>query len=392
LAVTAQPGRKLTEGALPPLASVKAEQAEVRGATTIPSVDRRPYTVKIEKGELVVTEKGDRRRYPEKREGTADRRQEPRTLEERRKFTANLASGDKRTKVRDPGATEPDRRRTQIVRGEERRAPGQAVPRQGSTTYHPVKPEYTPEVPVEHERGTNWSRKIGEVATEAKQRFTRYRNIVGKAVQVIRGPGVELAAEAAKAQGRQVVGKKPSTAAKIAKTGARFGAPVAVLAGLFGITEGARAASETQGTQREKIKAAGDTALEVGIDTGVGVTEFSAATWAARAAGVGGKPFLFAAEKAMPVAAMAYTALEVGKAAGRTKHAWDSQVQKEIAEKAHAKEKYGTVEAATRTRRERNKKISLADAGGLLDKHAAETKAKRDKRIKDARKRRPRGV
>ncbi len=167
-----------------------------------------------------------------------------------------------------------------------------------------------------------------------------------------------------------------------------------LLAGIFGVAEGARAASETQGTQREKIKAAQETALEVGMDTAAGVTEFSVATMAARAAGIGGKAFLFAAEKAMPVAAMAYTALEVGKVAGKTKHAWDSQVQKEISEKAVMDAKYGTVERATQTRRERNRKISLDDAEVIMQRWDDEAKAKRDKRIKDATKggRRPRGV
>ena len=66
------------------------------------------------------------------------------------------------------------------------------------------------------------------------------------------------------------------------------------------------------------------------MDTAAGVTEFSVATMAARAAGAAGKPFLFAAEKVMPIPAMAYTAAKVGEVAGKTKHAWDEQVQKEI--------------------------------------------------------------
>jgi hypothetical protein len=417
LAVTATPGpRMLKEGALPPLEAVKAEQREgTRGATTIPDKERRRHKVILEGGknvphpdqkrfpgmsrnvggEPVSLVQANRRSRTDKRESAVDRRKEPRTLEERRKFTAKLSSGDQRTKVRDPKATQPDRRRPQITRGEERRAPGQVVPRQGTTTYHPVKPEATPATAVEHARGTNWSRAIGTLVQETGARFKRYGNIVSQAAKKgTSGPMIELAAETGKAQGRQVVGKKPSSAAKIAKTGAKFGAPVAVLAGLFGVAEGAKAASTTQGSQREKIKAAQETALDVGMDTGVGVTEFSVATLAARAAGVGGKPFLFAAEKAMPIAAMAYTALEVGKVAGKTKHAWDSQVQKEISEKAVMEAKYGTVERATQTRRNRNRKLSLEDAGVMLDRQKAEVKAKRDKRIKDARKvgRRPRGV
>jgi hypothetical protein len=351
LPVRAQPGAKLqAEGAVAPWQSARAEYEEGKdkGAVTIPDVERRGHKVTVEGGERFVDPKPAAPRTP-------SRRQTP----------------------------------------EERRAPDQPSPRQGSVTYQQVKPEYTPEVPVRHPRGRNFGRAIGDLATEANRRFKQARALAGRVAQVIKGPGIELAAEAGKAQGRQVVGKKGSG---LARGAGRFGAPVAALAGIFGVAEGAKAASETQGTQREKIRAAQETALEVGMDTAAGVTEFSVATWAARraslAAAGAGTPFLVAAEKVMPIPAMAFTAFKVGEVVAKTKHQWDSQVQKEISEKAVMEAKYGTVERATQTRRNRNRKLSLEDAGVMLDRQKAEAKTKRDKRIKDAKKmgRRPRGV
>ncbi|MBW2637478.1 MAG: hypothetical protein JRC86_08165, partial [Deltaproteobacteria bacterium] len=431
MAVTTTPGgNMLAEGALPPRAALEAEQAEgARTVRAIPDPERRKVETtlegsEIEKnteigkdghpkykdhytqkgGEIVNMQKPGRTRRPERRkaEGTTPER---RTLEERRKFTADLASGNQRTgaaerrSAESKGLTEQrgqDRRGTNRdqPRAQRRSAATETPPRRGVTTYAAVPAEATPATPVAHERGRNFSRVISDLATETSERFKRYRNIVGKVAQTVRGPGIELAGEAAKAQGTQVVGKKGG----LARGAGRFGAPVAALATLFGVTEGAKAASETQGSQREKIKAAQETALEVGMDTAVGVTEFSVATWAARraslAAAGAGTPFLVAAEQVMPIPAMAYTAAKVGETIGKTKHAWDSQVQKEISEKAVMDAKYGTVERATETRRNRNRKISLGETETIMQRWDDEAKAKRDKRIRDAKKvgRRPRGV
>jgi hypothetical protein len=182
---------------------------------------------------------------------------------------------------------------------------------------------------------------------------------------------------------------------KAGKGGVNIGIGAAVLGTAFAATDAVASVFDVAGAgrdQRQKLKDAAETALETGMDTAVGVTEFSIAAKAAAAGGPGGVPFTIAANVVLPIGVMAGTAAAVGSVAGKTKHQWDSQVQKEIREKTVMEAKYGTVERATQTRRNRNRKISLDEADVFMQRWDDEAKVKRNKRMKDALGGRPRGV
>jgi hypothetical protein len=228
--------------------------------------------------------------------------------------------------------------------------------------------------------------------TGAKKSVNRIFDVMGKAKATLTSPMIDRVAENAR---KTYV--KEGLLRKAGKGTVNVGIGAAVLGTAFAATDAIASVFNVEGagrSQRDKIRDAAETALETGMDTAVGVTEFTIATKAAAAAGPGGVPFTIAANVVLPIGVMAGTAAAVGSVAGKTKHQWDSQVQKEISEKAVMDAKYGTIERATQTRRNRNRKISLDDTETIMQRWDDEAKAKRTKRINDAKKpgRRPRGV
>jgi hypothetical protein len=384
---------------LPSISDMKAEQEQKptpRGGAQEP-LERRAPSNRVDAEGKQETETRERRRSSGRRVVNTPVGPAMTVLpEERRIVETVVASGEQRkhqltteersTSVRgNPRGDIEDRREgkeRRVTRGE-----GPTGTETGARTYNPA----THEAAQTSTPGQNKATTEGWW-TGAKKSIRRVYDVMGKAKQALSSPMIDTVAEnARKTHARRNLIRQAG------KGTVNVGIGAAVLGGLFSATEATASYFDADGAgrdQRQKLKDAGETALEVGMDTAVGVTEFTAATKAAAAAGPGGVPFTLAANVVLPIGVMAGTAAAVGGVAGKTKHQWDEQVQKEIAEKAVMDAKYGTVERATQTRRNRNRKISLDDAGTMLDRQAAEAKAKRDKRIKDAKKlgRRPRGV
>jgi hypothetical protein len=130
---------------------------------------------------------------------------------------------------------------------------------------------------------------------------------------------------------------------------ARGASGFAAVTALFAAPEIASAYVDASGTQRDRIKAAGGESLESGIAVGTGMALFTGGLLAAKkAAPQVLKPLVGAAGHAAGSAAIGWAA---GTAAGDVYNRVKRVSDKNKRDAAFAQEKYGTVEAATRTRK-----------------------------------------
>jgi len=105
---------------------------------------------------------------------------------------------------------------------------------------------------------------------------------------------------------------------------------------------------DAPGGDKEKVKALGEQALESGMEVGVGLGLFTTGVKAAQMVLPSIAPAIGAAAHLGGAAIVGGVA---GAAAGDIRNRYKRAQDKKARDIAHAKEKYGTVEAATRTRK-----------------------------------------
>lgn len=206
----------------------------------------------------------------------------------------------------------------------------------------------------------------GTSSEESTRRvMENYARARAKAQPPLTSPGIGGSTKTKPAKpytGEGGVKVRKSISSKLVKGGIGLG--VGALA--FTIPEVASAYMDAPGAQKTKIKKAGGVALEAGVKTAASIGAFSAALH-------GATKLLPKAAGAIRIAGAATGAAAAGHLAGTFAGDIYSRVRREQRKKvrdiAYAKEKYGTVEAATRTRKGQTadgKQLTLSDADKIM--------------------------
>jgi hypothetical protein len=263
----------------------------------------------------------------------------------------------------------PEQRRTAPARGPvaDPRTRPHVGPQRGSVTI--PAPDLSVGEVLERERPLDWVKENPNMWDDSLRR-------VGHTQPPLTSPaiGSNIGENIWKAVQR--VGK----AALKPKNLARGVAGLGIGTAMFAVPEVASAYTDASGSTRDRIKAAGGQSLESGIEIGAGMALFTGGLVAAqKVAPALLKPLVGATGHVAGAAAVGYVA---GSAAGGIYNRLKTVRDKNKRDTAHAQEKYGTVEAATRTRKGLNaqgKPMTLDDTEELAKRWEREL-AKRKKR------------
>ena len=321
----------------PTAESEKIEGARKPGETRIPDVERRAHM----RDPATSALRRDTQKVESRRTTGAERRGLEsefvvKTPVERRAAGATIASGEARdAPAQAPRPSLQDPRRAQR-RGEGRQ---RATHEQRTGAVTRPAPDLSVGERVEYQRPASWTAENPNMWADSLKR-------AGHTPAPLTGPAI----------GANVGSNIWESAKKGVKRGfkpkniVRGASGLAAVTALFASPEIASAYVDASGDQKDRIDAAGGQALESGFAIGTGMALFTGGLMAAKKAvpGAIAKGVVGAAGHAAGSAIVGWTA---GTAAGNIYSRVKRVSEKKARDTAYAKEKYGTVEAATRTRK-----------------------------------------